>query len=180
MPDSIKERLFELLRQRSFVCGEVVLASGQKSDYYFDGKMVEACPEGAYLIGEAIYEHTKHLQFDAIGGLAVGAVPLVTSAAVSFYHHGRNIEGFWVREETKAHGTRKLIEGKLPEKARVVIVDDVITSGGSSQKAIDAVEAQGATVVLVLAIVDRQQGARERFEGKYRYEALFTKDEFFR
>ena len=99
-----KQRLFEFLSNRSFELKDVVLSSGEKSDYYIDGKMVEVYPESAYLIGEVLYDQIKDLDVDAIGGIEVGAVPLVTSTVISCYHHGKPIEGFWVREKAKAHG----------------------------------------------------------------------------
>ena len=104
----------------------------------------------------------------------MGAVPLVAATMVACHHHGRALEGFWVREKPKEHGMQKQIEGKFPENARVVIVDDVITSGGSSIKAAEAVEAAGGKVVLMMAIVDRQQGAAELFASRgYPYKPLF-------
>src|SRR5581483_6505700 len=109
------------------------------------------------------------------GGLAVGAIPLVTSTMVVCHQHALSLEGFWVRNEVKDHGTKKLIEGRLPPNARVVVVDDVITSGESVEKAIRAVEAAGGTVVKVICLVDRQRGAKERFDRVgYLYEPLFT------
>jgi orotate phosphoribosyltransferase len=180
MPISTRQRLLELLRQRAFRQGEFTLSSGEKSDYYIDGKMIEVHPEGAALIGQAFYEHIRDLKVDAIGGLAVGAIPLVAATVVICHQHGQTLEGFWVRNEVKEHGTKKLIEGCLPHRARVVIVDDVITSGESAFKAIRAVEALGASVVKVLCLVDRQRGAAERFrQAGYSYEPLFTKDELF-
>jgi len=178
--EETRARLLQLLRERAFRQGDFTLASGEKSDYYIDGKMIEVHPEGAALIGTAIYEQIKDLAVDAMGGLAVGAVPLVASAAVVCYQHGLQIEGFWVREASKSHGTKKLIEGRLPPDARVVILDDVITSGGSAQQAIDAVLAAGAKVVKIIALVDRQRGAKELFERQgYDYQPMFTKDELF-
>lgn len=175
-----EDRLLCLIRERAFRQGEFTLASGEKSDYYIDGKMIEVHPEGAALIGEAIYERIKDLHVDAIGGLAVGAIPLVASTAVICFQKGLDLEGFWVRDQVKSHGTQKLIEGKLPPNARVVIVDDVMTSGESAQKAIEAVKAAGGQVVRIIAIVDRQRGAKERFERQgYVYDPLFTKDELF-
>ncbi len=180
MGGETERRLLALLRQRAFRKGEFVLASGEKSDYYIDGKMIEVHPEGATLIGQAIYERIKDARVDAVGGLAVGAVPLVASTMVVCFQNGLAIEGFWVREQTKDHGTKKLIEGRLPPSARVAIVEDVVTSGGSAQKAIEAVEEAGGTIVKIIGIVDRLRGARERFEANgYAYEAVFTKDELF-
>src|SRR5581483_4056233 len=101
MPDKTRERLLALLRQRAFRQGEFTLASGEKSDYYIDGKMIEVHPEGAALIGQAFYEAIKDLEIDAIGGLAVGAIPLVTSTMVVCHQHALSLEGFWVRNEVK-------------------------------------------------------------------------------
>jgi orotate phosphoribosyltransferase len=173
-----RERLLTLIRERAYTPGEVTLSSGAKSDFYIDGKMLEVSPEGAHLIGEALYELIEGLgtPIDAVGGLAVGAVPLVTSAVISCYHHGRQIEGFFVRAEAKEHGTRKTIEGRLPDQARVVIVDDVVTSGKSVMQALEAARQRGAAIVAVLAIVDREAGAKEFFARQgIRYEAVFTR-----
>src|SRR5947209_16640645 len=157
-------RLLRLLQERCFQRGTFHLASGGVSDYYIDGRMAEVFSEAAYLIGETLYERTQDLDFDAIGGLAVGAVPLTTAAVISYHLHGRNMEGFWVRDKAKTHGTQKLIEGGLREGARVVVVDDVITRGTSVIKAVEEVHKLGCVVVQVIALVDRLAGARELFE----------------
>jgi orotate phosphoribosyltransferase len=173
-----RERLLELIRERSYRRGEFKLVSGRTSNFYFDGKMVELMPEGAHLIGEVVFEALKDKPFDAIGGLAVGAVPMVTSAVISCFHHGKKIEGIFVRSEAKGHGTQKVVEGKLNRGDRVVIVDDVATSGKSLKQAIDAVKEMGAEVALVLALVNRQEGAEEYFrELGYPFEWIYTKDE---
>jgi orotate phosphoribosyltransferase len=176
----LEERLLEVLKERSFKRGHFQLASGGTSDYYIDGKMTEVHSEGAYLIGEVIYERTKDLDIDAIGGLQVGAVPLTTAAVICYHHHGRPMEGFWVREEIKTHGTQKRVEGGLRKGSRVVIVDDVFTKGGSALKAVEAAREFGCEVVLVLALVDRLQGAEELFQrnGIVNYQAVFTIRDF--
>jgi len=175
-----EQRLLELLKKRSFQRGHYRLASGEMSDYFIDGKMTAVCSEGAYLIGEVLYERTKDLEIDAIGGLQVGAVPLSTAAVISYHHRGQSMEGFWVREEVKSHGTQKRVEGGLHKGARVAIVDDVITKGGSALKAIEAVRDFGCEVVLVLALVDRLRGAEELFRqnGIENYRAVFTIEDF--
>jgi orotate phosphoribosyltransferase len=175
-----ESRLLQLLKDRSFKRGSFRLASGDTSSYYIDGKLTQIFSEAAALIGEILYERTKDLAIDAIGGLEVGAVPLTTAAVISYHLHGRKMEGFWVRDEAKTHGTKKLIEGNLREGSRVVIVDDVITRGSSAVKAIKAVQAKGCEVVLVLTLVDREQGAEELFreEGAARYESIFTIRDF--
>src|SRR5215471_4946098 len=154
-------QLFQLLCDRSFQRGSFRLASGALSNYYIDGKTSEVFSESSYLIGEVLYERTKDLEIDAIGGLEIGAVPLTTAAVISYHLHGRRMEGFWVRDKVKDHGTRKLVEGTLQPGWRVVIVDDVITSGVSSAKAIKEVQEMGCQVLQVLALVDRLQGAAE-------------------
>lgn len=173
-------RLLRLLQERSFRRGNFRLASGRESTYYIDGKMSEVSSEAAYLIGEVLYERTIGLDVAAIGGLEVGAIPLTTAAVISYHHHGRLLEGFWVRDKVKAHGTQKLVEGVLPSGGRVVVVDDVITSGGSSLRAIHEVKAAGCEVALVLALVDRLQGAAEAFrrEGIENYQPVFTIRDF--
>lgn len=179
-----EQRLLELLRERSFkraAPGEMFrLASGERSEYFIDGKMTVVSPEGARLIGEVIYEWTRESDIDAIGGLQVGAVPLTTSAVISYQNHGRSIEGFWVREEIKSHGTQKKIEGRLKPGMRVAIVDDVFTKGGSALKAVEAVRDFGCEVVLVLALVDRLRGAESLFR-KHNisdYRCVFTIRDF--
>jgi orotate phosphoribosyltransferase len=137
--------------------------------------------EGAYLIGEVLYERTKDLGIGAIGGLEVGAVPLTTAAVIGYHLHGKKIEGFWVRNKEKTHGTKKLIEGNLQPGMRVAVVDDVFTKGESALKAAKAVMEISCEVVLVLALVDRLQGAAELFrgEGIANYQSVFTICDFF-
>lgn len=175
MPEEWRERLLGLIKERAVVRGDVVLASGQRSGYYIDGRMIAVSSEGAYWIGEAVYETTRDLEFDAIGGLAVGAIPIITSAVIGYHRHGRAMEGFWVRPQAKEHGLRKRIEGRLPQEARVVMVDDVVTSGGSTFQAIEEAEAQGAKVLRVVPLVDRLAGAAEAMAQRgYRYQPIFT------
>jgi len=175
-----EKQLLELLKERSFRRGTFRLASGGTSDYYIDGRMTEVFSKGAHLIGEVLYERTKDLRIDALGGLAVGAVPLTTAAVISYHLHGRPMEGFWVRDKAKSHGTQKLIEGNLAPGTRVVILDDVITEGKSSLKAIQEVREQGCEVVRVLALVDRLQGAAQLFrgEGIADFQSVFTIRDF--
>jgi orotate phosphoribosyltransferase len=176
----MEKQLLALLKERSFRLGTFRLASADTSNYYIDGRMTTVSSKGAFLIGETIYERTHNLSIDAIGGLAVGAVPLATAAVVAYHQHGRAAEGFWVRDTEKGHGTQKVIEGNLKEKARVVIVDDVITRGNSSIKAIDAVRNIGCEIVMVLTLVDRLCGAGELFRehGIKNFQSLFTIRDF--
>lgn len=171
-----EQQLLRLIAERSFRRGTFTLASGATSDYYIDGRMTAVYSEGAYLIGEVLHERTRDLDFAAIGGLAVGAVPLATAAVIAYHRHGRPLEGFWVRDEVKSHGTKKRIEGGLAAGSRVVVIDDVITKGGSTLKAVEAVREAGCEVVRVLALVDRLQGAAEllRANGVADFRPVFT------
>ena len=175
-----EHQLLQLLTTRSFKQGDFTLASGEKSSYYIDGRMSAVCSEGAYLMGQVLYEWTKDLDIDAIGGLEVGAVPLTTATVMTYRLNNRQMEGFWVRDKVKSHGTQKRIEGRLIEGARVVIVDDVFTKGGSALKAVEAVREAGCEVVMVLALVDRLRGARQLFaeNGIDNYRAIFTIRDF--
>src|SRR5579871_3845157 len=110
---ALETRLFQLLQERCFQRGTFRLASGAMSDYYIDGRMAEVFSESAHLIGEVLYERTQGLAFDALGGMAIGAMPLTTAAVISYHQHGRVMEGFWVRDKVKTHGTQKTIEGNL-------------------------------------------------------------------
>lgn len=162
-----EKRLLELLKTRSFrraPAGEPFkLASGELSDYFIDGKMTAVSSEGAALIGDVLYEWTKDANIDAIGGLQVGAVPLAAAAVISYYRNGKPIEGFWVRDGAKDHGTKKQVEGAMKPGMRVAVVDDVFTKGGSTLKAVQAVREFGCEVVLVVGLVDRLRGARKLF-----------------
>ncbi len=172
----LEQRLLNLLIERSLRRGVFKLASGDTSDYYIDGKMTLVYSKGAALIGDVLYERTKDLQFDAIGGPEVGAIPMATAAVISYHLHDRAMEGFWVRGKVKQHGTKKLIEGNVEPGSRVVIVEDVVTQGASVAKAIHAVQAHGCKVVQVIAIVDRLCGAEEVFRqlGITEYRPIFT------
>jgi orotate phosphoribosyltransferase len=176
-----ERQLLAILKDRSFRRGRFRLVSGGWSDYYIDGKASEVFSGSARLIGEVLYERTEALGIDAIGGMEVGAVPLATAAVIAYDLHGRRMEGFWVRDKVKDHGTTKLIEGAaFPPGARVVVLDDVITKGSSALKAVEAVRAAGCEVVQVLALVDRLEGGEERLRsaGVKDYRAVFTIRDF--
>ncbi|HMP17230.1 MAG TPA: orotate phosphoribosyltransferase [Gemmatales bacterium] len=161
---SSRQILLELIRKRAIIHQEVTLASGQKSSYYIDARSLFLHGPSATLLGEAFYELTKDLPMDAIGGPAVGALPLTVATTMHYHRMGREMEGFFIRKEAKTHGLQKTVEGVLPAGGQVVVVEDVFTTGGSVMTAIDAVHADGARVLAVVGIVDRLQGARERFE----------------
>ena len=171
--------LLALFKSRSFKTGTFTLASGATSNYYIDGRMTAVHSAGAYLIGRVLFEHTKDLGIDAIGGLAVGAVPLTTAVVMHYHTNGRPIEGFWVRDKAKEHGAKKLVEGGVKPGDRVLVLDDVVTTGGSSVKAVDAVREMGCEVVRVLALVDRLQGAEATFRAAgIDYRSVYTIRDF--
>jgi orotate phosphoribosyltransferase len=164
-----RARLAEIIRKRSFGRGEITLASGRKSDFYFNLKPTMLDPEGAALLAELTYEALKDDNLDFVGGLEMGAVPLATAVAVASQAQGRPLPAFFVRKQAKEHGARKLVEGLAPGETlnakRVVILEDVTTTGGSSLKAIEAVRAEGAIVERVIVVVDRLEGAAETFKA---------------
>lgn len=144
--------------------GEFTLTSGKKSTFYFDAKKLTLSPEGAYHIGKAIFDQLAESGVDAVGGVATGAYPIVAAVAVVSYLEGKPLPSFIVREVTKEHGTKRQIEGHLKEGSRVAIVDDVLTTGGSVLKAIEAVEAKKCQVVRVIVLVDRHEGGGDRLK----------------
>ena len=139
----------------AFLTGEFTLTSGKKSNYYIDGKKITLSPEGAYQVGKAIFDELAEIGVDAVGGVATGGYPMVTAVAVISHLEGRPLPTFMVREVTKEHGTMRKIEGHLREGSRVAILEDVLTTGGSVSKVIEAVEDAKRTVVKVIALVDR-------------------------
>jgi len=157
-----REKLRLLVKERSFKFGKFTLASGRESGYYFDGKQVTLHPQGAYLLGRVIMAKIKDDNVQAVGGPTIGADPIVGSLAVVSHLEGLNLKLFIVRKAAKEHGRQKLIEGpELLPSDRVVIVEDVITTGGSVLKAMDAVKYIGCPVVKVVVLVDRLEGGSD-------------------
>lgn len=172
-------RLLNLLRERSLRFGEFTLASGQKSDYYIDGKLTTLDGEGAAIVGEAIYDLIRDDGANCVGGLTLGADPVVTAVAIAAYRAGKSLPAFIVRKAVKDHGTGKPIEGPFPEHgARAVVVEDVCSTGASALQAVAAVRAAFGEVVRVVSVVDRAMGAAKVFADlSLRYSFLFGKDE---
>jgi orotate phosphoribosyltransferase len=178
-----RAELLELIRTRSFGRGKIKLVSGRESDYYIDMRPTTLHPVGATCVGELIVDALDGMPVEFVGGLESGAVPIATAVAIASARRGGNIQAFFVRKKAKDHGARKMVEG-LPKGEtlrgrNVVIVDDVMTTGGSSVQAIQAVREDGGNILLVLTIVDRLEGAAETFAAeKLPFRALFTADEF--
>jgi len=149
----------------AFLTGEFTLTSGKKSSYYIDGKKITLSSEGAYQVGKAIFNELSGVEVDAIGGVATGAYPMVAAVAVVSYLEGKPLPTFIVREVAKEHGTMRKIEGHLKEGSRVAILEDVLTTGGSVSKAIEAVEAIGCKVVKVIVLVDRNEGGSDKLRS---------------
>lgn len=146
--------------------GDFTLSAGQKSGYYFDGRLLSLDPEGSYLIGQAILPILKEAGVQAIGGPTLGADPIVAAVALTSYLDSSFIPAFIVRAEAKSHGTSQRIEGALAPDTRVAIVDDVCTTGASIFRAIEAAEARDCTVAKVIAILDRREGGSEELKRR--------------
>ena len=165
MPDH--DRLLTLLAERSARRGHFTLASGRQSSLYIDARLTTMSPEGLALIGPLGLRalRTANWSVDAIGGLTLGADPVSYAIAYASALAGTPLRAFTVRKEAKVHGTGRLIEGPFREGDRVAVVEDVITTGGSALRAVEAIRAGGGVVAGVLALVDRQEGGREALEG---------------
>ena len=175
----LKEKLKKVIQEKSLITNvQRVLTSGRTSTYYIDAKMTTLDPVGANLTAKLILDVLKSYQVDAIGGFTIGADPIVSAVAALSAETDRPLPAFIVRKEPKKHGERKMIEGPFQSGWRVVVVDDVVTTAGSTLKACEAVEAEGGKIVLTLALVDRQEGGRENLEAKgYPFVGLLTRDE---
>lgn len=176
-----KQRLKELILEKSYRKGKFKLSSGKESDFYIDGKQTTLSAEGAYLCGRLIFDLLKdHSRpIEAIGGMTLGADPLVTAVSMVSYLEKSPIPAFIVRKEPKQHGTESYIEGmkNLPAGATVALVEDVVTTGGTLLKVIDRVEAQGFQVGLVVTVVDRQEGGAEALAARgFPLKSIFTRE----
>jgi orotate phosphoribosyltransferase len=176
-----RARLAEIIRKRSFGRGEITLASGRKSDFYINLKPTMLDPEGAALLAELSFEALKDDNLDYIGGLEM--VPIAGSIAQLSWLKGHPIAAFFVRKKPKEHGARLAVEGLAQgdtlQGKRVVIVEDVTTTGGSAIKAVDAVRDAGGEIVLVFTMVDREEGATENFaQAGVAFRSLYKAREF--
>ncbi len=162
-----KKRLLEILKKEAFFKEKVVLSSGKESDFYIDARRVTLKPEGAYLCAKIILEMVKDERVDAIGGPTMGADPIVGAIAAVSFEAGRPVNTFIVRKAPKPYGKQQQIEGPLiAEGGKVVIVDDVATTGKAFVQAIDVLKAMGITPHKAICIVDRDEGAKEILREK--------------
>ena len=179
-----REELRQLLLQKSVCEGEFTLASGAKSDFYVDARVTTLDPRGATLVGKVGWQLIKEIaaelgvRVDAVGGLTMGADPIALSIGITAYADNpeASLQAFTVRKKVKEHGRHKLIEGNFAKGNAVVVIEDVITSGGSAMQAIEAVESAGGRVAFVLALVDRQEGGRAAIEARgHKVVSIFTR-----
>jgi orotate phosphoribosyltransferase len=175
----LRNKLFALLKERAFMRGRIVLASGRESDFYFDMKPAMLDPDGAGLMAELILQELQVVKADCIGGLEMGAVPLIAPVAMRSLDFGRRLPGFFVRRAVKDHGTKKRVDGADIAGKTVVILEDVTTTGGSAMDAVKAVQDAGAKVALVLSILDRGEGAADLYaKAGIPFKSLFRAEEF--
>ena len=174
-----RARLHAIIEEKSLLRGSFTLASGRPSNYLFDMKKTMLDPEGINLLADAILEKTAGIKAAAIGGLAMGAVPIVIASILKSQNTSRPLKGFWVRKEQKDHGTKAAADGYIESGARVIIVEDVTTTGESVLKAVAEAKTRGCTIAAVVTILDRQEGARERLAAEgIELLAVFTKADF--
>lgn len=179
---SIKDDLKKIIVEMSYEEREVTLASGRKSNFYFDGKQTTLHATGGLLVGKAFWEEVKQFEgpIHGVGGLTMGADPIATATSIAAELAGEPVHAFIIRKEPKGHGTGQWLEGRknLPPGSRVVIVEDVTTTGGSSLKAVERAEEEGLVVLGIVTLVDREEGAREAIEGAgQNLRAVFTRTE---
>jgi orotate phosphoribosyltransferase len=178
-----RARLLHLLRELSFERRKVMLASGRESDFYVDCKRTALTAEGHTLVGRCLFDRVRRLRPlpRAVGGLTLGADPLASAVALTSFLEGEPVDAYVVRKEPKGHGTGQWIEGRrtIPDGSRVVVLEDVITTGGSALKAIERCREERLVPVACLALVDRREGGRQAIEDAgVPVEALFAREDF--
>jgi orotate phosphoribosyltransferase len=178
MSDTSRARLLELFKERAFSFGRFTLASGKQSTYYINSKKALFNSEALWLLGEVLWELTRGLDVQAVGGPEVGAIPMACALAQRYHQEGRPLEGFFVRKQVKEHGSRERVEGVLQPGSRVALLEDVVTSGGSVMQAVTEVELAGGHVVAVVCIVDRLEGAHDLLAPRYNFLPIFTIRDF--
>jgi len=179
--EGMKYRLAEIIIKKSFKYRDnppFTLASGKTSNYYFNCKPTTLDPEGMNLIGEILFSMLADSQATASGGLTLGADPMANALSVISYQKGRPIKSFIVRKDVKDHGTKSAVEGDMAAGETVVILDDVITTGGSTITAIERAREAGLVVERVIALIDREEGGRENIaQHAAKVDAVLTRTE---
>jgi orotate phosphoribosyltransferase len=174
-----RDALLQQIKDKAVVHGKVTLSSGLEADYYIDLRRITLDAEAAPLVGEVMLDVTADLDYDAVGGLTLGADPVATSMLHAAAARGRRLDAFVVRKAQKAHGMQRRIEGPDIKGRRVLVVEDTSTTGGSPLTAVEAAREAGAEVVAVATIVDRATGAAEKIEqgAGVPYRFAYSKDE---
>lgn len=175
-----KRRLAALLLDKSYREGDFLLASGRRSDYYFDCRVTALSAEGSWLIGSLFNDLLAELAITGVGGMTLGADPLVSATTVISWQRGRPLQGLLVRKEAKGHGTGQYLEGlgNFRPGDSVAVLEDVVTTGGSLLKACGRIRDCGLAIAAVCAILDREEGGREILAGAgYSLRALYTRKE---
>jgi orotate phosphoribosyltransferase len=174
-----REALQRMIGEKALAFGDFTLASGKKASYYLDCRQITLDAQGARLVGEGMLDLLSDNLPDLVGGMAIGADPITAAILTLAGVRGLPLRGVMVRKETKQHATGRLVEGPFREGESIAIVEDVVTTGGSSLLAIERCEAVGLKIQRVLAIIDRLEGGREAFsERGYKLTTLFTVQDF--
>ncbi len=174
-----RQELIGLFHQRALKFGDFTLASGKKSTYYLDGKQISLHSTGLRLVSHGLLDLLSDVPFDAIGGMTIGADPIIGGVLVAAAERKRSLAGFLVRKEPKGHGTQRYIEGPVVPGTNVVVIDDVVTTGGSALQAVDRIIEFGCKVVCVVGIVDRKEGGAAAFEQRgLPFRSLLTIEDF--
>jgi orotate phosphoribosyltransferase len=161
-----REELIRLFHERALKFGDFTLVSGKKSTYYLDGKQISLHAKGLQLVSEGLLDLLEDVEYDAIGGMSIGADPIIGGVLTEAARRDRTMVGVMVRKEAKGHGTQKHIEGPIEPGMKVVVIDDVVTTGGSSILACEHIQEFGCEIVCVVGIVDRMQGGAANFAAK--------------
>ena len=174
-----RSQLIRLFHERALKFGDFTLASGKKSTYYLDGKQISLHSTGLRQVSLGLLALLNDVPFDAIGGMTIGADPIVGGVLVAAAESGRSLDGFLVRKEAKGHGTQKYVEGPVRPGSKVVVIDDVVTTGGSALQAVDRIVEFGCEVVCVVGIVDRKEGGAANFAARnLHFRALLSIEDF--
>jgi orotate phosphoribosyltransferase len=176
--DDTRTRLAKLLLEKSYREGSFVLTSGKKSDYYFDCKQTALHPEGGNLLGELFLDALADADIQGVGGMTLGADPLVSAVSVLSFQRGRPLPGFIVRKKSKGHGTDQYLEGlaNFAQGARVAMLEDVVTTGGTLLTACERVRDAGLEIAAICCVLDREEGGRENLaKAGYELRSIFTR-----
>jgi orotate phosphoribosyltransferase len=178
MNRAYRDELLRVLVREAYIERRVTLASGKTSDYYLDCRRAIFLPRAAFLIGELMLDLVLAHNAEQVGGMAVAAVPVTDAIIAAAYRRGAELRGFFVRKEIKAHGLQQQIEGAFRSGLRTAVVEDTVTTGGSSLQAVAAMRDAGANVVAAIALVERGEGGADAFaRDGLKYEFVFTADE---